>query len=109
MQELDKRYVFHIPLFKFEDEELIELPIDDYLDDLIDQLGSNGLYITKVKSYYKSRCFDELLLTLFVKSDENPEDIFKDWFASHNDIFKQESFAFECRNRMLICSLEDKL
>ena len=105
MRILDKKYVFHIPLFKFEGEQLIRIPIDDFLDDLIGQLGSNGLYITKVKSHYKSRCFDELLLTLFVASDEHPEEIFGDWFRKNNDVLKQEAFAYECQNHMIICEL----
>ncbi len=106
MNVLDKKYVFHIPLFKYEDGELIRLPIDSLLDDLIGQLGHNSLYITKVESYYESRRFDEILVTLFVTSDENPEEIFKDWFRKNNNVLRQESFAFECQNEMHILELE---
>lgn len=106
MHKLDKKYVFHIPLYKFKDEELIKLSIDNLLDDLIDDLGVDSLYITKAKSYYKSRCFDELLLTLFVSCDENPEEIFKNWFRKNNHILGQEAFAYECQNQMHIFRLD---
>ena len=106
MYKLDKKYVFHIPLYKFEDGELVELSIDGLLDNLIDDLGADSLYITKAKSHYKSRCFDELLLTLFVSGDESPEDIFKNWFRDNNHILGQEAFAYECQNQMHIFDLE---
>lgn len=108
MQELDKKYVFHIPLYKFENGQLVRLSIDGLIDDLIGRLDQNGLYVTKVKSHYKSRCFDELLLTLFVESDQNPEEIFVEWFKKNNAILKQESFAFECQNHMYIHELGDE-
>lgn len=105
MKELDKKYVFHIPLYRFEDDELIKLEIGDALDDLIAQLNCDGLYITKVRSFYKSRCFDELLVSLFVSDSENPEEIFKKWFTNNNDVLGQESFSYECGNRMYIFDL----
>ena len=105
MKELDKKYVFHIPLYKFEDDELIKLEIDDVLDDLMALLKSDSLYITKVRSFYKSRCFDELLVSLFVSGSEKPEEIFKEWFRTNNDILGQESFSYECCDRMFIFDL----
>lgn len=105
MKELDKKYVFHIPLYKFEDDELIKLEIDDVLDDLMALLKSDSLYITKVRSFYKSRCFDELLVSLFVSGSEKPEEIFKEWFRTNNDILGQESFSYECGDRMFIFDL----
>lgn len=105
MKELDKKYVFHIPLYRFEDDELIKLEIGDALDDLIARLNCDGLYITKVRSFYKSRCFDELLVSLFVSDSENPEEIFKKWFTNNNDVLGQESFSYECGNRMYIFDL----
>lgn len=83
MIELDKKYVFHIPLFRYDNGELIELDISDVLDELICQFSEHGfdsLYVTKAKGYYRSRCFDELLLSLFASSGDNPQDIFIDWF-----------------------------
>jgi len=105
LKELDKKYVFHIPLYKFEDDELIKLEIDDVLDDLMALLKSDSLYITKVRSFYKSRCFDELLVSLFVSGSEKPEEIFKEWFRTNNDILGQESFSYECGDRMFIFDL----
>ena len=105
MEELDKKYVFHIPLYRFEDDDLIRLEIGDALDDLIARLNCDGLYLTKVRSFYKSRCFDELLVNLFVSGSEKPEKIFKEWFRTNNDILGQESFSFECGERMFIFEL----
>ena len=104
MQELTRKYVFHIPLFRYSDDGLVAIDIDDVLGDLIDLFNESGfgsLYVTKVKSHYKSRCFDEVLLTLFCDG-EGPEAIFEDWFRKNNDTLKQEAFAFECGNRMYI-------
>ena len=71
MKELDKKYVFHIPLCKYVNNDLIPIAIENIIDELIKQLNENGydsLYMTKVKGYYKSRCFDEILITLFVST-----------------------------------------
>ncbi len=106
MVKLDEKYIFHIPLFKYADDKLIEIEIVDLIEDLMDQFSQNGhdnLYVTKVKGYYKSRCYDELLITLFVcKSSHPPEEIFQNWFKKHNEILGQEAFAYEYNNRMFI-------
>ncbi len=106
MIELDEKYVFHIPLFRYADGKLIEIEIDDLIEDLMiqfSQIGHDNLYVTKVNGYYKSRRYDELLITLFVcKSTHNPEEIFQNWFKKHNDVLQQEAFAYECGNKMYI-------
>ena len=105
MLVLDKKYVFHIPLFKFEEGKLIELEIEDTLEDLIDSFGSQGLYVSMVKSHYGKRIYDELLVTLFTSSDDNPEEVFKRWFMANNCILRQEAFAYELDGKMYICEL----
>ena len=40
--ELDKKYVFHIPLYKYVDNELIALDMDDIIDELIMQFSEKG-------------------------------------------------------------------
>ena len=103
--ELNKKYVFHIPLFKFSNNKLLKIEINDILDDLISQLSDNGfenLYITKVKGYYKSRSFDELLITLFTQDNQTPEIIFKKWFENNNNLLKQKEYAYEYNNSMYI-------
>lgn len=105
MIELDRKYVFHVPLFKFEDGELIELEICEVLDDLFEELDAHSLYISKVKSRYAKRSYDELLITLFTNSDEHPEEVFERWFRSNNGILAQEAFAFELDGRMYVARL----
>ena len=105
MMELNTKYVFHMPVYKYIENRLVLIEYDKILDDLIDQLnksGFNSLYMAEVKGYYKSRSFDELLITLFCSSKESPEIIFKKWFIGNNDILEQESFAYECNNSMFI-------
>lgn len=109
MIELDSKYVFHIPLYRYDGDKLAEIDIGEVLDELIIQFNERGfesLYVTKVKGHYRSRCFDELLLTIFSSSDENPEEIFIDWFERNNDVLGQEAFGWECGNRMFICELD---
>lgn len=118
MLELDDKYVFHVPLYKYVDNELIRLDIEDILDELIDELNKHGydsLYIINVKSYYKSRSFDELLITLFisektVKKDnrEFPDSLFSQWFKQNNNVLQQEAFAYEHNNSMIIEALDEK-
>lgn len=113
---LDNKYVFHIPLYKYADNKLIKLNIDDIVANLADQLNKEGyesLYITKVKSHYKSRSFDEILITIFISQkrvsdnkQELPDKIFKKWFKQNNHILQQESYAYEHNNSMIIESLE---
>ncbi|WP_406537406.1 hypothetical protein [Methanobrevibacter sp.] len=109
MIELGEKYVFHIPMYRYVDDELVPIELDELLDDLLLKLANGGfdsLYMTKAKSYYKSRCFDELLLTIFASSS-SPVDIFKKWFRASNDVMSQEAFAWECGNSLFIESLDD--
>ena len=107
MIELTEKYVLHIPLYKYVDDELVLIEIDNLLDDLISDLSENGFenfYLTKAKVHYKSRCFDELLITIFTSSN-SPVEIFERWFRNNNDVLCQEAFAWECRNSLFICEL----
>lgn len=107
MTELSEKFVLHIPLYKYVDDGLVPIEIDNLLDDLISDLSENGFenfYITKVKAHYKSRCFDELLLTVFTSSS-SPLGIFEKWFRHNNDILGQESFGYEYQNTMIIHEL----
>ena len=102
--ELNRKYVFHIPLCNWENGELVPIDIEGLLDDLIgefSQKGFEGFYLTRSKAYYKSRCFDELLLTMFASSDI-PEGIFSEWFMANNDVLGQEAFAWEMGNSLFI-------
>ena len=104
MIELSEKYVFHIPLYKYLNDELVRIEIDDILDELISDLIENGFesfYMTKAKAYYKSRCFDELFLTVFTSS-KSPEAIFEKWFRDNNDVLGQEAFACECGNSLFV-------
>lgn len=107
MIELDKKYVFHVPLYKYVDDELVLIDIDDVLDDLINQFHSNGfdsLYMTKIKSYYRKRLYDEILITIFACGD-SPICVFEKWFRKNNDVLCQEAFAYETGCRMVIREL----
>ena len=106
--ELDSKYVLHIPLSRWENNSLIPLDVDDLLEELINDLelqGFDSFYVTKVDSYYKSRKFNEVLITIFASSGDAPHEIFKNWFYRHNDILGQEAFAYEIVNKMVIETL----
>ena len=103
--ELESKYVFHIPLHKYEDGKLVLIEIEDVLDDLIAQFhqkGFDGLYMTKVKSMYKARLYDEILITVFTTPQKSPLGIFKDWFRKNNHILAQEALAYENDGKLTI-------
>ncbi len=112
MIELDTKYVFHIPTYKFENNELFLLNIDKLIKDLIKQFEEKGyesLYMTKVTGYYNSRSFDEILLTLFISQEDteknnrtSPDKIFMKWYKENNDLLQQEAFAYEKNNTMYV-------
>lgn len=107
MIRLNQKFSFHIPLYKHVSGELVSIEIDDMLEELIAEFGDNGfegLYITKINSYYKTRQFDELLITIF-SNDDMPCEIFGNWFRRHNDVLSQEAFAYEIGNAMIIIDL----
>ena len=107
MIELTEKYVFHIPLYKYAGDELVRIELDDLLDDLINEFSESGFenfYLMKAKAHYKTRCFDELLLTIFTSSD-SPVEIFERWFRNSNDVLGQEALAWECGNSLNICEL----
>ena len=106
--ELDMKYVLHIPLSRWENGILIPLDVDEQLNELINDLevhGFDSFYLTKVESYYKSRKFNELLITIFAGDGDAPHEIFKEWFLRHNDKLAQEAFAYELNSKMIIETL----
>jgi hypothetical protein len=108
--KLNQKYVFHIPLFKYINGELIRLDEKSIVDGILSKLSEYGyenLYITKAKGVYKKRCFDEILITLFVasKSQDTPEIIFKKWFKENNTLLKQKELAYEYNNTLIIENL----
>lgn len=106
--ELDEKYVFHIPLYRHVDGKLVLIEIDEILNDLINMFHQNGfdsLYMAKIKSYYKARLYDEILLTIF-SSAKSPVAIFEEWFRINNDLLGQEAFAYEIGDRMIIFEFE---
>lgn len=105
MITLSDKYVLHIPCYKYENDKLISLKTDQIIDSLIKELEDNGfssLYMTNVKGYYKKRCFDEILITIFSYNDKHPNIIFRNWFIKNNNVLKQESFAYEHNNNLII-------
>lgn len=105
MIELEKKYVLHIPLYRFSNGKLIQIEFDDLLENLIDRLDCESLYMTKAKSVYKNRTYDEILITIFT-SDKSPVDEFSRWFRQNNDILAQEAFAYETGDRMFVEKLD---
>ena len=102
---LDEKYVLHIPLSRFCDNKLESIEIDEMLDELVKQLkdsGYNSFYITNVTSYYKSRKFNEMLITIFTSKTDEVDLIFKKWFKRNNDVLGQEAFSYEHQNVMII-------
>lgn len=106
MIELNQKYVLHVPLYKFINGELIEIEIDEILVELINRLNVESLYMTKVKSAYKKRIYDEILITIFT-SQESPIEEFNKWFRQNNDVLCQEAFAYEFNNTLIIEKLND--
>ncbi len=101
MMELSERYVFHIPLCKFKDNLLLPIDIDEVLEDLIMRMDHDSLYVTKAQGHYKSRSYDELLVTVFSSSDDLGG-IFEDWFRANNIILEQDALAYEHNGKMYI-------
>ena len=107
--ELDCKYVLHIPLSMWENGKLKALDVDGQINELISCLelkGFDGFYVTKVESHYKSRKYDELLITIFACGDDTPLPIFRHWFFKNNHILSQEAMAYEVDNKMIIEALK---
>lgn len=105
MIEYDSKYVFHVPLYKYADGELVLIEIDDVLDVLLSEFhrqGFEGLYMTRVKSMYNARLYNEILITVFSTPEKSPVGIFRDWFGRNNHILAQEALAYECGGRMVV-------
>ena len=101
MIELENKYVLHIPLYRFTNGKLVMIEIDDLLDDLIDMLKAESLYMTKVKSVYKKRVYDEILITIF-SDDCSPVEEFGKWFRKNSDVLAQDAFAYEIGDRLIV-------
>ena len=109
MIKLNKKYIFHIPQYKYENNELISIDTENIIEEFIAILNENGYtsaYLTQAKSYYKNRSYTETLITLFTSQENRPEELFRQFFRKNNDILKQEAFAYECKDEMFIENLD---
>ncbi|MBQ9025904.1 MAG: hypothetical protein IJ104_05970 [Methanobrevibacter sp.] len=73
MIKLDKKYVFHFPQYKYENDKLIAIDTEKITEEFIAILNENGYtsaYLTEAKSYYKNRSYSETLITLFTSSEK---------------------------------------
>ena len=108
--KLDKKYVFHIPLSKYVNGDVIPIETEAIIDDLIEDFNRKGyenLYLVKAKGYYKSRSYDEVLITIFTsKSSKDghaaPDEIFRNWFERNGNVLRQEALAYECNGKLFI-------
>ncbi|MBR0270694.1 MAG: hypothetical protein IJQ68_01695 [Methanobrevibacter sp.] len=110
MIKLNKKYVFHIPQYKFENDKLIAIDTEKLIEEFISTLNENGYtstYLSDVKSYYKNKSYTETLITLFTTQENEPEKLFRQFFHKNNSILKQEAFAYECEDKMFIEDLDD--
>lgn len=107
---LSEKYVLHIPLYKFEKEEVIPINIETVIDELFENLNENGFdgfYTQNVKSHWKKRTYDEILITVFTSPERKDilEDVFCRWFEKNNHILLQEAYAFERNDTLVIKNL----
>ena len=111
--KLNEKYVLHIPTYKYVNNELIPIDTEDIINDLIRQLNEKGydsLYMTSSKGFYRSRSFDEVLITIFTQENLNrelPNTIFRKWFNENNCILEQEALAYEHNNALFIEEIAD--
>lgn len=106
---LNYKYVFHVPLYKLKNNELITIN-QEIIDELLNLFISNdyNLYITKIKGFYNKNIFDEIIITIFTNSnDELLIKLFKSWFIKNNNSLEQDSFAYEINNKMYIEKLSN--
>lgn len=104
---LNLKYVLHIPTHKFENKIVTAINMKKCMEDLEKKLNENGyhsFYKSKVEGHYKSRTFEEVLITIFTNNtaEPQPDKLFIEWFKEHNDELKQESFAYEKNNELII-------
>ncbi|MBR0472832.1 MAG: hypothetical protein IJI98_09080 [Methanosphaera sp.] len=107
MITLNQKYVLHIPCYKYQEGKLISLKNENIIDQLIEKLnreGYNSFYITEVKGHYKTRSFNEILITIFTNQEERttPDKIVREWYQENNNILPHESYAYEHGNKMII-------
>ena len=107
MIELEEKYVLHIPLSKCADGELMGIDIDEIFGELanaLNEIGVCSFYTAKVRGYYKSVEYDELLVSVFASENESEtvKAIFRNWFLKNNTLMQQKEFAFEADGRLFI-------
>ncbi|WP_296876087.1 hypothetical protein [uncultured Methanobrevibacter sp.] len=54
---------------------------------------------SNVEGHYRSRSFDELLVTVYCNEKEIIDEIFKEWFMANNDLMAQEAFSYEMNDK----------
>lgn len=105
MIKSDIKYVLHIPLYRNVGGRLESIEHESILDELILNLGENkfnSFYTQKIKSYYNSKSFDEMIITIYTSKDGDIEDIFTKWCRNNHDILKQECYAYEKNDALYI-------
>lgn len=112
MIKLEEKYVLHIPSHKYVNGELIYITTQEHMDELIKRLNREGytsFYALRTDAYYKTRKFDQILITIYTSKNQerkSPDTIFKEWFKQYNHILKQEAFAYEYNDSLIVEKIE---
>lgn len=108
MIKLDVKYVLHIPLYRNVEGRLKPIEPSSIIDELILNLEENNVnsfYTQKIKSYYNSKSFDEMIITIYTSKESEIEDIFTSWCRNNHDILQQDCYAFEKNDELYIFEL----
>lgn len=104
--EYNAKLVFHIPC-KAWDNGLTDIDYKAFKQILLNDLAAIGLtnsYTVSAAAYYKGREYEELLLTVFCENQykDKAAETFRQAFRRHNDIMRQEAFAYECNGNLTV-------
>lgn len=107
--DYNAKLTFHIPCAAWSNG-LIEInykAFKQYLLEGLAAIGLTSLYSVQAKGYYKGREYDEILLTVFCKEQDcdAAAEVFRQTFRVHNDLMRQEAFAYECNGVLVVENL----
>jgi len=107
VKELKHRVIFHVPHKSYLDGQFVSVDYKAFEKKLVDMLQIDSCYISKAVGKYEGRCYPEHILTVYCDDDtvETIHEIFKKVIATTHYYMRQQSYAYEIDNKMILITI----
>ena len=104
---MNQKFLFHIPKVAYVNEEYISISYERFEDALgmkLKEIGIIAWYKLSSTGFFKGRCYPQDVMVVYCDESEvvAVSDVYKNVCREMADVMKQEQFAYEHNDELII-------